>query len=75
MPKKVQKNFESSIAELEDIVSFLEKGEVSLEESIKRYKDGMDLAAYCLSVLKKAEQEIYVYEEDHYKKIEGEDWK
>lgn len=75
MPKKVQKNFESSIAELEDIVSFLEKGEVSLEDSIKRYKDGMDLAAYCLSVLKKAEQEIYVYEEDHYKKIEGEDWK
>jgi len=72
MAKKAQKNFEGALLELESIVAHLERGDISLEESIKNYKDGMDLAAYCLTTLKKAEQEIYVYEEESYKKLEGE---
>ncbi len=74
MAKKAQKNFESALMALENIVTRLEQGDIALEESIKNYKEGMDLAAYCLSVLKKAEQEIYVYEQESYKKIEGADW-
>lgn len=72
MAKKAQKNFEGALAELEGIVAYLEQGDISLEESIKSYKEGMDLAAYCLSILQKAEQEVYVYEKESYKKIEGE---
>lgn len=70
MPKKSEKNFEKAMAELESSVKRLEEGDVTLEESIAEYKKGMDLAAYCMEVLKKAEQEIYVYEASHYKKFE-----
>ena len=70
MPRKSEKNFEKAISELEASVKRLEEGELTLEESIKEYKKGMDLAAYCSEVLKKAEQEIYVYEYSHYKKLE-----
>ena len=74
MPRKSEKNFEKAITELEASVKRLEDGDVTLEESIKEYKKGMDLAAYCMKILKKAEQEIYVYEASHYKKFEeGED--
>lgn len=70
MARKSDKNFEKAITELEESVKRLEDGEITLEESIKEYKKGMDLAAYCMQVLKKAEQEIYVYEASHYKKLE-----
>lgn len=74
MARKSDKNFEKAITELEESVKRLEGGDITLEESIKEYKKGMDLAAYCMDVLKKAEQEIYVYEASHYKKLEeGED--
>lgn len=70
MARKSDKNFEKAITELEESVKRLEDGDITLEESIKEYKKGMDLAAYCMDVLKKAEQEIYVYETSHYKKLE-----
>lgn len=70
MARKSEKNFEKAILELEESVKRLEDGDITLEESIAEYKKGMDLAAYCMEVLKKAEQEIYVYEENHYKKFE-----
>lgn len=70
MARKSDKNFEKAILELEERVKRLEEGEITLEESINEYKKGMDLAAYCMEVLKKAEQEIYVYEASHYKKLE-----
>ncbi len=73
MPKKAEKNFEKAISELEERVKILESGDITLEESIEEYKKGMDLAAFCMEILKKAEQEIYVYEEAHYHKMqEGE---
>lgn len=70
MARKQAKNFEKAITELEESVKRLEDGDITLEESIAEYKKGMDLAAYCMEVLKKAEQEIYLYEENHYKKFE-----
>ncbi|MEG0013633.1 MAG: exodeoxyribonuclease VII small subunit [Cellulosilyticaceae bacterium] len=71
MPRKATKDFEGSIKELEMIISDLETGTISLEDSIKKYKQGMELAAYCGSVLKKAEQEVFIYEEKSFKKING----
>ena len=70
MPRKTEKNFEKAIEELEARVKKLENGDLTLEQSIDEYKKGMDLAAYCIDTLKKAEQEIYVYENNHYKKLE-----
>ncbi len=66
-----QKKFEEALGELEEIIRNLEEGNVTLEESIKKYKTGIDLASQCLNVLKQAEQEIFVYEQEGYKKLEG----
>ncbi len=67
------KSFETSIAELEESVRLLESGELSLDASIKEYKKGMKLAKFCSDALAKAEQEIFVYENNDYKKFdEGE---
>jgi len=51
-------NFERSIAELEDIVKQLEKGELSLEDCLKSYEKGITLARKCQDVLTQAEQKI-----------------
>ena len=49
-------HFEKSIAELEEIVRQLEKGELSLEDSLKQFEKGITLARKCQDVLTQAEQ-------------------
>jgi exodeoxyribonuclease VII small subunit len=56
MPKKA--TFEESILRLKEIVDTLEKGETSLEESMKLFEEGSKLSASCYDTLKKAEQKI-----------------
>ncbi len=51
-------HFEKSIAELEAIVMQLEKGELSLEDSLKQFEKGITLARKCQETLNKAEQTI-----------------
>ncbi len=50
--------FEQALAELESIVTRLEKGAVSLEESIEIYARGEALKKHCEALLKNAEQRI-----------------
>lgn len=56
MAKTIQ--FEKSIADLENIVSLLEKGELTLDDSLKQYEKGVKLARQCEEMLNKAEQKI-----------------
>jgi exodeoxyribonuclease VII small subunit len=56
MTKPIQ--FEQSITELESIVTHLEKGELSLEESLKQFEQGVTLAQKCQETLNQAEQKI-----------------
>lgn len=51
-------HFEQSITELEEIVRQLEKGELSLEDSLKQFEKGIGVARLCQDVLLKAEQKI-----------------
>ncbi|MFI4919211.1 MAG: exodeoxyribonuclease VII small subunit [Legionellales bacterium] len=51
-------HFEQSITELEEIVKQLEKGELTLEDSLKQFEKGIGLARSCQSVLNQAEQKI-----------------
>lgn len=51
-------NFERSMAELDDIVRQLEQGELSLEDCLKYYEKGINLARKCQDVLTQAEQKI-----------------
>jgi exodeoxyribonuclease VII small subunit len=50
--------FEAAIAELESIVDRLEKGNVTLEESIQLYERGEALKGRCDVLLKDAEMRI-----------------
>jgi exodeoxyribonuclease VII small subunit len=51
-------HFEQSVTELEDIVKQLEKGELTLEDSLKQFEQGISLARRCQDVLNQAEQKI-----------------
>ena len=51
-------HFEQSITELETIVGQLEKGEPPLEDSLKQFEKGIQLAQKCQTILTQAEQKI-----------------
>jgi exodeoxyribonuclease VII small subunit len=50
--------FERALAELEDIVRRLERGDVPLEDSITIYERGEALKKHCEALLKRAEARI-----------------
>ncbi len=50
--------FEAAMAELEQVVSSLERGDVALEESIALYERGAALKAHCEAKLKAAEEKV-----------------
>jgi exodeoxyribonuclease VII small subunit len=61
MSKKNQvapKTFEEAIAELEQILSKMEGGNVALEESLSKYERCMFLIRHCRNVLGAAEKQI-----------------
>ena len=51
-------DFEKSLRELEDLVEQMEKGELSLEESLKHFERGMELTHICQSALQAAEAKV-----------------
>ena len=55
-----EKNFEKSMQDLENIVTELEKGELNLDESVKKFEDGMKIAKQCNNILENAEKKITI---------------
>lgn len=55
MPKK---SFEQALKELESIVKEMESGELFLEESVKKYENGIKKSKFCLDLLDKTEKKI-----------------
>ncbi len=55
-----QKSFEKALKRLEEIVSKLEKGDISLEESISLYEEGMKLVKFCQNRLEEIEGKIKI---------------
>lgn len=51
-------SFEQAMAELEQVLNQLERGDVALEESIKLYERGAALKARCDAKLKEAEEKV-----------------
>jgi exodeoxyribonuclease VII small subunit len=51
-------DFESALKELEDVVSRLEKGELSLEASLQHFERGVTLTRHCQKALQDAEQKV-----------------
>ena len=58
MAKKENLTFESASARLEEIVKLLEKGNCSLDESLKLYEEGVTLVRFCNNALDNAEKTI-----------------
>ena len=50
--------FEENMTRLEEIVSILERGESTLDESLALFEEGTKLAAACSKQLDQAEQKI-----------------
>ena len=50
--------FEEAMAELEQVVGQLERGDVALEDSIKLYERGAELKKRCETKLKEAEEKV-----------------
>ncbi len=59
---KEKKTFEQALEELESIVAQIEQGKVSLEESIDKYAQGIELIKQCRTILDAAEKKIQLLE-------------
>jgi len=51
-------DFESALSELEGLVSKLESGDLSLDQSLACFKRGVELTRYCQSVLDEAQKTV-----------------
>ena len=58
MARKTSTNFEKSLEELEDLVESMEQGDLSLEEALKSFEQGIALASSCQQALQNAEQKV-----------------
>jgi exodeoxyribonuclease VII small subunit len=50
--------FEKAMKKLEGIVQELEAGQLTLEESLKKFQEGVKLSQYCSSKLEETEKKI-----------------
>lgn len=60
MSAKKEEKFEDALERLQGLVRELESGDCSLEDSIKKFEDGMALARKCQERLNQAEQKIEI---------------
>lgn len=57
-------SYEEAVKELEGIISKLESGEASLDDSIKLYSRGMELSKFCKDKLDSIVKKISMLSED-----------
>lgn len=55
---KQEKNFESALKRLDEIVTEMETGEITLEDSIKALEEGNELVKFCINKLDNAEKKV-----------------
>lgn len=58
--KSAEFDFEKSLQELEKLVEAMERGDLTLEESLKRFERGIVLTRACQQALAKAEQKVQI---------------
>lgn len=66
-------DFEKSLKQLETLVDKLEKGDTSLEDSLKNFEQGVKLTRECRQALHNAEQKISVLSKEDNAK-ESSEW-
>lgn len=55
-----KENFEEAMKSLENIVTELENGNLNLDESVKKFEEGMKIAKQCNTILEDAEKKITI---------------
>ena len=58
--KETPPSFEQALAELESLVETMERGELSLEDSLHSFERGVALTRTCQQALQDAEQKIQI---------------
>ena len=53
-------NFETSLKELEEIVEQLEKGELTLDQTLAKYENGIKMYIQCHKILENTEKKITI---------------
>jgi exodeoxyribonuclease VII small subunit len=66
MNKKTTKisNFEDDLKKLQSLLDDIESDKLSLEDSIQKYKEGMELSKKCQEALDEAKQVIKLLEDE-----------
>lgn len=57
---KEDKSFEEMMQDLEQIAKDLESGDLSLDESVKKFEKGMEISRECSKILESAEKKISI---------------
>lgn len=57
-------SFEQAYKKLEEIAEKLESPDITLDESIALFEEGVKLSRYCSEILEKAKQKIEILEKD-----------
>lgn len=68
--KKKELSFEQSLADLEALVSKMEQGDLSLNESLTAFEQGVQLTRECQTMLDQAQQKVQVLTEKNGELIE-----
>ena len=50
--------YEKAVSRLEEIVSLLEKNDISLDKALELFEEGTKLSKYCTGILSEAKQKI-----------------
>ena len=58
MTEQIHYPFEASLKKLEELVDQMEGGELSLEDSLKIFEEGIKLTRECQKALKEVEQKV-----------------
>lgn len=62
---KDNKDFEEMMKDLEEIAKELESGNLSLDQSVKKFEEGMELSKECSKILESAEKKISILVKDN----------
>lgn len=60
MKEEKAKSFEEEMKKLEIIVTELEKGDLSLDDSVKKFEEGINISKKCNEMLETAEKKISI---------------
>jgi exodeoxyribonuclease VII small subunit len=64
------KNFESALEDLEQVVEQLESGELALEDSLAAFENGVALVKYCNQKLNEVEKKVELLVKDKEGKLQ-----